>query len=113
MKRVVAIAILLLLVAGVAFGQQMRRGDWKVTVPAYHPTTPLTVTVTVDRNGRITRIAPGPHAETPAFANPVWQTMIPVMIEKQTWDVDIVAGSTITANALKEAVKQAMAQARP
>ena len=110
MKRIVAITILLLLVAGVAFAQQMKRGDFRATVPAYNGN--MTVTITVDRAGKITRIAPTTHQETPVFANPVWQQMIPAMIQKQSWDVDIVAGSTVTAEALKEAVKQAMALAR-
>ena len=108
MKRVVAVAILLLVVSSVAFAQ-FARGNQTVTVPGY--VADITVVVTFDAR-RMTRIVVRDHKETPVFANPVWEKMIPAMIDKQTWDVDIVAGSTVTANALKEAVKQAMAAAR-
>lgn len=51
------------------------------------------------------------HSETPMFANMALGPMIPAMIAAQTYDVDVVAGATYTAEALREAVRLAMEQA--
>ena len=51
------------------------------------------------------------HNETSSFAAPVWERMLPNIIEFNSTGVDIITGSTATSNALREAVEVAMLQA--
>lgn len=50
------------------------------------------------------------HSETPGFAYPAFDAMIPAMIAAQTSNVDIHVGATVTAHTLIDAVADAIAQ---
>ena len=69
------------------------------------------VAVTFDAT-RITAIEVTYSNETPMFANMAFNTLIPLILQVQTYDVDIVAGATYTSdafiNAIMDAVDQAM-----
>ena len=51
------------------------------------------------------------HHETPNIGTIAIDTLPKAMIDKQSADVDIVAGASVTSTAMIQAVKDAMAQA--
>ncbi len=52
------------------------------------------------------------HTETPNIGTLAIEKVIPAMLEAQSAEVDGVTGATITSDALKEAMRQAIAQAQ-
>jgi len=121
MKKLAIAFLVLFVVAGVAFSQQrFANGNRDVTVRSYDASAPegqgggrgeLSVRVTF-RGNRMTQITVRNYTDSSAFISMVTSTMIPAMIQAQNSNVDVVAGATYTANALREAVATAMAQAR-
>ena len=72
---------------------------------------PVTVTVTME-NGRIVRVeADGPY-ETPGIGTRALIQISARMVERNTVNVDTLSGSTVTADAVIEAAKAAVAQIR-
>jgi uncharacterized protein with FMN-binding domain len=53
------------------------------------------------------------HHETENIGTRAIEEVIPAIIEAQSTDVDSVSGATITSTAIKDAVNEAMAQAKP
>ena len=51
------------------------------------------------------------HTETPNIGTLAIERVIPAMLEAQSADVDGVTGATVTSDALKDALRQAIAQA--
>ncbi len=68
---------------------------------------PLQVRVTME-NGALTNVEVTQHNETQGIGTRAIDAMPAAMVSAGTWDVDIVAGATVTSNALKEAVRTAM-----
>jgi len=68
------------------------------------------VDVTFDET-RILAIEVTYSSETPMFANMAFNSLIPLMLQVQTYDVDIVAGATYTSEAFINAVIDAVDQA--
>ena len=52
------------------------------------------------------------HTETPNIGTLAIERVIPAMLEAQSAEVDGVTGATITSDALKDAVRQAISQAQ-
>ena len=73
--------------------------------------TPIKVKVTMDGD-RIANIEVLEQSETPDISDPAFEKLIPAMIEQQTADVDGISGVTLTSNGLREAVRNALAQAK-
>ena len=110
MKKAIIAILVLVLVAGAVFAQQrLRNGSYTATADGYEG--PLTVTVTVSR-ARISAITISEHSDTQAYVTMVTNTMIPAMIEAQSAEVDALAGATGTSNGVKQAVQDAIDQAR-
>lgn len=74
----------------------------------YHGQVPVTVTLT---GGRITEITVGENQETPGVADLIIEQQPQRIMEAQSWNVDAVTGATFTANAIKQGVRNALAQA--
>ena len=72
--------------------------------------TPIRVKVTKDGD-RIANIEVLDHTETAGISDSAFENVIADILEKQTPDVDIVSGVTLTSNGIIEAVKNALAQA--
>ena len=108
-KLIIAVLLIALVVGGVFAQQRFRRGTYTATAQGYEG--PITVSVTVNAS-RITAIVVDSHGDTGAFANMVFQTLIPAMIEAQSTDVDVLSGATGTSTGLKAAVQDAIDQAR-
>jgi len=70
----------------------------------------MTVAVTFSDDA-IVDIQVPEHTETPNIGTLAIERVIPAMLEAQSAEVDGVAGATITSDALKEALRQAIAQA--
>ena len=68
------------------------------------------VKITVE-NGKMTKIEVIEQNETVGIADNAHSQLPAAMLEAQSADVDSVTGATITSNALKAAVKDAMAKA--
>ncbi len=68
----------------------------------------VNVTVTVE-NGKITAVTVGKHKETAGIGDMAIEALPQAIIDKQSTEVDGVAGATLTSDALKEAVNNALA----
>ncbi|MDF1616278.1 FMN-binding protein [Petrocella sp. FN5] len=71
----------------------------------------LRVSVTVDHS-HITNIEILDHEEPELLANVVFEKLPKAIIKKNNTDVDIVSGATYTSEALIDAVKKALEQAK-
>lgn len=76
---------------------QGRYGEFEVTI--------------VIENGEMKSILVGENNETPAIGGVAIKELTPKMIEKQSHEVDVVSGATITSNALKDAVARGLEKA--
>lgn len=72
--------------------------------------TPIRVKVTKDGD-RIANIEILDHTETAGISDSAFEKVVADILEKQTTDVDIVSGVTLTSNGIIEAVKDALAKA--
>lgn len=70
----------------------------------------VTVTLTVDES-KITDVQITGDKETPEKGGEAIKTLQPLLLEKQSADVDAVSGSTITSDAVKKAFADALAKA--
>jgi fumarate reductase flavoprotein subunit len=68
----------------------------------------VTVTVTV-KGGKITavKVADG-HGQTPGISDPAIAKVPAAIVAKNSPDVDVVAGATVTSNAIINATKKAL-----
>jgi len=70
----------------------------------------ILVNVTFDAT-RITAIEVTEHHETPAFANPAFNALTQMVLQSQTYMVDIFTGATVTSHAFLAAIQDAILQA--
>ncbi|MCL1925376.1 MAG: FMN-binding protein [Defluviitaleaceae bacterium] len=94
--------------------------DARFLLPGYYTVTvdgaqgPIELTVTVDRN-TIRRITANEQSETPAYWEQVWPAIRDYIYEEQTThildEVDTFVGATVSAEAVIEAVRQALQEA--
>ena len=67
----------------------------------------VNVTVTVE-GGKIAAVTIGEHKETPGISDPAIEKIPAAIVEAQDTEVEVVAGATLTSNAIKEAVAAAL-----
>ncbi|NLY46554.1 MAG: FMN-binding protein [Tissierella sp.] len=72
---------------------------------------PLKVSVTVT-DGKIADVEVTEQEETPGFSEPALEQIPDAIVEKNSTEVDAVSGATVTSNAIKEAVNNALEQAK-
>lgn len=72
---------------------------------------PLKVSVTVT-DGKIADVEVTEHEETPGFYEPALEEIPAAIVDKNSTEVDAVSGATVTSNAIKEAVNNALEQAK-
>ena len=68
------------------------------------------VTVTI-ADGRIADITASNNDETPEYGGAALESMIPAMIDAQTYDVDAMSGATTTSDSLRDAVARCLEEA--
>lgn len=72
---------------------------------------PLKVSVTV-KDGKISNVEVTEHDETPGFYEPAVEQIPGAIVDKNSTEVDAVSGATVTSNAIKDAVNNALEQAK-
>ena len=120
MKRVFIVLLVLVLVAGVVFAQQRftrgsktGTGTSAISVNNAEATNTGRMTVEVTFNAtRMTKIEVKEHTDTAVYLKLVTDNMIPAMIRAQSTDVDNISGATFSSRGLKQAVADAIEQAR-
>ena len=113
MKKLVALLLVLCLafsLTAVSSAATYTPGTYEGSGTGYGPTKPVTVKVTVDENS-ITAVEIAGDEEEP-FGKPQFEAYAQAVIDKQSADIDAVAGATMTRNGIKEAVGNALALAR-
>lgn len=85
-------------------------GTYTATVEGYHGD--VTVTVTVDEEKIVSVTAEGPR-ETEGVGSRAIEQLPARIVEANSTEVDGVSGATITSNAVKRAVKEALKEAGP
>ena len=105
----------MLAVAGMPVAAAFAEGDSAVkdgtyTASAQGKHAPVEVTVTV-KDGKIAEIQIGENNEMPGMVESIEKTMLPLIVENQTLNVDNVTGATITSVAVVMALTDALAQA--
>ena len=111
MKRLVAgfLAVLMVLVGCVAAGAEgMTPGTYTAEAEGFHGTIKLEVTVDADA---ITGIEVVEHSETAGIGEAALPVLVESVLEHQTTGVDSVAGATVTSEAFKAALTDALTQA--
>ncbi|MCR5160208.1 MAG: FAD-dependent oxidoreductase, partial [Lachnospiraceae bacterium] len=114
MRRTIAVSALLTAITVLA--AQGAYAESQVSAGTYTGTGngrngEVSVDVTVEEDGTISGIAVGENQETPAIAGYAIDQLPKLMTENQTLNVDSVAGATMTSNAIRAAVKDALEQA--
>lgn len=69
----------------------------------------IEVEITISK-GEITKIEILNHRETPVISDPALEQMPKRIIEEQSLEVDVVSGATQTSNAIKSAIRNALAE---
>lgn len=111
MKRLVAgfLAVLMVLVGCVAAGAEgMTPGTYTAEAEGFHGTIKLEVTVDAEA---ITGIEVVEHSETAGIGEAALPVLVESVLEHQTTGVDSVAGATVTSEAFKAALTDALNQA--
>ena len=80
-------------------------GTYEATVDALHG--PLSVEVTV-ADGVISDVVVTEHSETEGLTDPAVTDLQTEIVESNSTDVDVVSGATLTSNAVKSAVDEAL-----
>ncbi|MDD2446141.1 MAG: FMN-binding protein [Tissierellia bacterium] len=107
MKKTISLALVLILIAVTLVGC----GGSSLTDGTYtgegEGMAPLTVEVTVT-DGKIANVEVTEHDETPDISDPAIEQIPALIVEKNSTDVDAISGATVTSDAIKEAVNNAL-----
>lgn len=109
MKRIISMLLCLSMMLTLCVGSALANGyvDGTYTGEANGMGGAVPVTVTVE-GGKITAIEVGEHKETPGISDPAIAQMPQAIIDAQSIEVEAVAGATITSDAIKTAVANAL-----
>ncbi|NLL82524.1 MAG: FMN-binding protein [Tissierellia bacterium] len=111
MKKTISLALVLVLIAISLVGcggSSLKDGTYTGEGEGM---APLKVEVTVT-DGKIADVKVTEEDETPDFSGPALEQIPALIVEKNSTDVDAVSGATITSNAIKDAVNNALESAK-
>ena len=110
MKRIVCLSVAAALIALVASAcaQAYVPGTYEVTTRGMGGKINFEITFS---ETAITAIEPVKHHETAGLGDIALENVIPAILEAQSTDVDAWSGATITSDAIKAAVQEAMEMA--
>ena len=113
LNKVLISALMILSLGACSSGSSSTGG--KYTAGTYSASTKgfggdVTVTLTVDSD-KITDVVVEGNDETPAVGGAALETLQKEIIDKQSSEIDIVSGATVTSTAVQEATKAALAKA--
>lgn len=109
MKRIFTLSLVLIMVAAVLVGcgGSASYEDGTHTGEAEGHNGPLTVEVTVT-DGEISNVEVVDHEESEGIAEPALEQIPADIVSNNSTDVDAVSGVTVTSDAIKEAVDNAL-----
>lgn len=111
MKKTISLALILVLIATTLVGC----GGAKLTDGTYEGEgqgmAPLKVEVVVTE-GKIASVEVIEHAETEGISDPALEQIPALIVEKNSTEVDAVAGATVTSTAIVDAVNKALENAK-
>lgn len=82
-------------------------GTYQGTGRGYGGEIDVEITIT---KGEITQIRVLNHSETLGISDPAFESIPDRIIEEQSLEVDVVSGATATSNAIKQAIRNALAE---
>jgi len=111
MKKTISLALILVLIATTLVGC----GGAKLTDGTYEGEgqgmAPLKVEVVVT-DGKIASVEVVEHGETEGISDPALEQIPALIVEKNSTEVDAVAGATVTSTAIVDAVNKALENAK-
>ncbi|MBB6216190.1 fumarate reductase flavoprotein subunit [Anaerosolibacter carboniphilus] len=115
LKKRIAIILVLILAVALGVGCQSSANAGKYVDGTYTGVGegkggPIKVEVVVEK-GNIKEVKTIEHSETPGLSDPVFEKIIKSIIEKQTPEVDVVSGGTVTSKGIMAAVTDAVKDA--
>ena len=109
MKKILALVMaLLMMLSSFAYAEGMTPGTYEVAAKGFHGDVKLAVTVDAEK---ITAIEVIEHSETEGIGSVALPQLVEAVLASQTIGVDSVSGATITSDAFKAAVTDALTQA--
>ena len=112
MKKYISMVLILILVATTLVGcGGSKLTDCTYTGEGTGMKPGLKVSVVV-ADGKISTVEVTEHNETEGYSEPALEQIPGAIEEKNSTDVDAVSGATLTSNAIKEAVNQALEGAK-
>jgi len=108
MKKFVAIMLAMLMVMSVVCAQAMTAGTYEAAAKGFHGDVKIAVTVDTEK---ITAIEVLEQSETEGIGTIAIEKLPAAVLEAQTIAVDAVGGATVTSDALKAALTDALTQA--
>ena len=112
MKKYISMVLILILVATTLVGcggSKLKDGTYTGEAAGMSPGLKVSVEVA---EGKISSVEVTEHAETEGYCEEALEQIPGAIVEKNSTDVDAVSGATLTSNAIKEAVNQALEGAK-
>ncbi len=113
MKKHISMILIFVLVAtalvGCGGGAKLNDGTYEGEADGHNDTLKVSVEV---KDGKIADVQVTEHSESDGFADEALEQIPGNIVEKNSTDVDAIAGATVTSNAIKEAVNKALEQAK-
>ena len=110
MKRVAKVFFLLVIMLLISCTSTYNAGRYEATGEGRNG--PIRVAVVIDSQGEISEIGVMDHSESDRMMGQVEKQLTPNMLEGNTWEVDGVSGATESSEGYKEAVKNALKEAK-
>ena len=108
MKKFAALCLAMLMVLSAVGAMAMTAGTYESAAQGFHGDVKLAVTVDAEK---ITAIEVVEHSETEGIGAAALPKLVEAVLESQTLGVDSVAGATVTSDAFKAAMTDALEQA--
>ncbi len=112
MKKYISMMLILVMVAVTLVGcggAKLNDGTYTGEGTGMKPGLKVSVDVA---DGKIASVTVTEHEETEGYSEPALEQIPGAIVEKNSTDVDAVSGATLTSNAIKEAVNNALEGAK-
>lgn len=110
-KAIIAILVLVTVFAAACSGGTGKYKDGSYTGTGEGKYGPIKVEVSVEK-GKIKDVKVLEHSETPGLSDPILQKIPAEIIKKQSTEVAAISGATVTSDAIKQAVTDALKNAQ-
>ena len=110
-KGIAATCIAACSLGALSSGEYSTKSGDTYTASAAGIESDVSVTVTVDKSGTIKDVSVDVSGETPGVGADIGDEITQQILDAQSADIDGIAGATITSNAVKTALADALSQA--